>query len=96
MNISIKSITVSDNKPHSISGGGGYSWQEGENLVILQEQNDDTEEMVQNFGFCFAGVGPGGNYGESDDMMGYATAVEAEAAGLEYDAECKRQAAMAL
>lgn len=71
MNRDIRTIQLSESTPHqSPSPYGGYT--KGTYATIFETEDD-------GFGYCYHGVGQGGNAFESEDVLGFATADEAEA-----------------
>ena len=69
----IKTIQLSAKAPHQTGAGrSGMAYQEGTLATVFQTDDGD-------YGYCYHGVGPGGNYFESEDVTGYRTAQEAEA-----------------
>ena len=70
-----ETITLSAEEPRqSRSNYGG--WQAGDQATIFY----DTEEGA--YGYCFNGIGEQGSYGESDDIIGFASADEAKDAAI--------------
>jgi len=69
----IKTILLSKNVPgQTCAGASGMAYSSG-CLATIFEDDDGT------FGYCYHGVGVGGNAFESEDVTGFGTEAEAEA-----------------
>lgn len=67
-----KTILLSEQAPSQTeSHPNGFAYRQGDLATIFERDG--------KFGFCFHGIGPGGNYYEGDDTLGFASAEEAEA-----------------
>jgi hypothetical protein len=60
----------------------GMAYTQGDELVVFFDPRSDT------YGYCFAGVGVGGDAYETDDIVGFRTVAEAEAVGREAHIDC--------
>lgn len=73
----IKDILLSEYEPHQTdAGASGMAYTRGDKLAIF------FDPSVEEFGYCFYGVGDGGNAYESDDVVGFSTPEGAEAEAL--------------
>lgn len=71
----IKTITLTDDEPQqSPSPYGGYT--AGEQATIFYDTSAGA------YGYCYHGVSASGLYGESDDVVGFSSAVSAEEAAI--------------
>lgn len=81
----IRTITLSEREPSIVkSAGSAYAGTYGDQLSILF---DDELPHGEQYGYCLHGVASGTDTGlgyyESDDIFGFASEEEAEAAGRE-------------
>lgn len=73
----IKTIQLSESTPRqSPSPYGGYTM--GDRATIFYDEESES------YGYCYHGIGEGGNAYESEDVTGFATAAEAEAEARAY------------
>ena len=69
----IKTVQLSKHEPSSVGGNSpsGAAYVKGTFATIFQNDGGD-------FGYCYHGIGVGGNAFESEDVDGFDTAEEAE------------------
>ena len=77
----IKTIQLSDNAPGQSGNSKGMAYTQGCEATIFEDEGE--------FGYCFHGVGVGGNCFESEDVIGFESVEEAESDAREsYKASC--------
>lgn len=86
MQRNLRTITLTDSEPSQYTGPVGIQGgTPGDQLTVMV---DDELATGEQFGYCLHGIAAGGDYYEADDVFGYASEAEAEAAGRDaYAAE---------